>query len=448
MVEIERERLVAQILPKYRLQLFLRSLVGLALATTAAPLSTSLAGRPLPLYDISIIAVAIVGLFYALHTFGIQTLAAHHKAHHKAQLSGVMPGAIALVLGVIVSGLVHPSRTFLQNVLIILGAVIVGQVIAGWVRSSRVGGLLRVVSMFVFGQFVVSMLQMRRDGVIGGRWFGESESGFRRIGGVLSPSGTLVHANALGSVTAITTVVLLALLAQRPNVKVDRMIGSVAAVASASLTVLSLTRSAVASLILAVIVAGLSTHRKVLAPTIAAIMLAGVASGIARSGAWVERGRASTGGLEAAGSGRVALARQAVALFRLDPVFGVGPGHYFSAIRDHPLIADLSTETVAVHNVWLYVLATLGSVGVVALAWLSIDIIRRAQRGGFWAIGMLVALVPPLMLDAAPFMGCGLMWTAAAIGCVIGLCAPFQPKQTKGVDQANPVTEFAADHLR
>jgi O-antigen ligase len=266
----------------------------------------------------------------------------------------------------------------------------------------------------------VAVLQIARNGPVS-TWFADSEAGFRRIKGALSPSGTLVHANALGCVAAVATMLLVAFLACPWLEQVDRRLATVGVLIGSSLTVLTLTRSAVISLVLLSLVGVLSRSRRfVIGPLLGGVAL-GTCSALFRIGAWVERGQASVGGVETAGSGRVALARQAIEMFKREPVFGVGPGGYFTTIFRNPSIARLSTETVQVHNIWLYVLATTGVVGVCALTGLAIEIVAKAWRGGVLTVGLVAVLAPMVLLDAALFVGVGPAWTAAAIGAILGI---------------------------
>jgi O-Antigen ligase len=395
-------------------------LVVIALLMTGVPFGVNIAGRNLPMYDLALVLVAVTAALIG---------AAQFVKAGGTRFPSLFPGAVACVATLALTSVVNPSTRSVENFFTVIGAGVLASQVSIAVAQDKANVLIRASFAFVFVQFIIGIAQVVNDGPIGGPWLGETSGGFRPIAGVMAPAGSLIHANALGSVMAIMTILFLGLQSLPALPQLESLLCLGGASMSAVLAVLSLARSSILAVVVAIVVAAVSTHRRRLAPTIASIMIFSATSALLRSDGWIERGKSSVGSVEAAGSGRIALARQAIAIFKLEPIFGVGPGNYIPVIRQNTAIANLSTESVPVHNVWLFVLATTGVIGVCALTWLCVDILRRTSRGGFWTIGLILALVPPLLLDAAPFMGCGLAWTAATIGVILGLSKNSRDEQ-------------------
>ena len=117
----------------------------------------------------------------------------------------------------------------------------------------------------------------------------------------------------------------------------------------------------------------------------------------------------------------MALNRQAIAIFKTDPVVGVGFDNYSKTIKERPEIDALSTEDILVRNVVLYALATTGVIGTTALVVLGMAVALRVLRGRSWSIGILSVVFTILMLSPQLFTDVGFMW----LGVLIGLCTLF-----------------------
>ena len=159
--------------------------------------------------------------------------------------------------------------------------------------------------------------------------------------------------------------------------------------------------------------------RRRLAPLLLITFVALALSVGARADGWVSRGKASVAGTETSGSGRMALNRQAVAVFKTEPILGVGLSNYRDTVRQHPEIDALSTEDYVVHNGPLFALATTGLVGIVALIPIIACVLVQAARRGAWGIGLLLFAAPILLLAQQLFVGIGLMWLGLIVGFAI-----------------------------
>jgi O-antigen ligase len=334
------------------------------------------------------------------------------------------PSILAVTTGgflasILLANAVHPSAHITTTLLNIGVAVVTALGMKQIYESGTTSSVVSALFAFICLQTIISVLQVLHDGAIGGGSFLETEEGFRRIGGTLSPSGTLGHANQLGIISVVATMIAITVLAHQPRRKLDRCLCSTIAITSAALVGLTMCRSAIVSLAILVLVGLISRQRRKLAPLLLAIVLTVAGTMVLRSDGWSERANASVGSAEQAGSGRMALNRQAIAIWKLDPIIGVGPGGYLDAIATHPQIKSISDEALVVHNVWLYVLAALGAVGLFAFAMMGLQIAWRCWRGGVWGLGPLLVVAPMLALDVTLFAANGLLWLGSVIGLAL-----------------------------
>jgi hypothetical protein len=399
------------------------------LVATTLPIGLTVNGTAFVIFDLALIGAAAL--------FGVGTMAASLRSLVQGRRPRVTPLAVAVagfLAAVGLSTVLRPGKGGVVAALTIVGAPAIAVVTRRNVlsRSGASSWFIRAITAIAVWEFGIGLSQVVRNGVIGVSWFGEVEAGFRPIAGLLAPSGTMIHANAFGVVN-VAMAVALAVLLRWATGRMDRYVALVGLAACSGSATLSLTRGALLGLL--ILVAGLVATRDRLHRFAGGIVgMAMIVAVLARFDAWVARGTATTGGVEQAGSGRVALARQALAIFRADPIIGVGPGGYFRTIRDNPAIAELSKEFVPVHNLWLWVLATLGLVGVTALATLVGTVLWKIRSTGLLGYGFACVLSIPLMLDAALFMGCGLAWTAVCIGLLLGAADAKSPPLVSGGD--------------
>ncbi len=331
--------------------------------------------------------------------------------------------ATAFVMAIGASTVLHPAWGALDRLLQIVGALIIARTAGDLLRAGQTRWISRPIAAFTFVQLVVCSGQVLHRAPLGWPLLDEREMTFRSIGGLTVPPGTLRFANIVGVLAAISIGILTFLLAQDGTSvrKIDRFAMLASVPTNAALVGLSVSRTATLALLLTLAALLASRYRRAVLPLVLLTALAFTAGAFVQRDAWLERGRSSAAGVETAGSGRVALARQAVAIFELQPVFGVGPAGYFSAMSSHPDIEELATERTPVHNAPLYVLATLGVVGLLGLAALATAIMHRSVRGGPASLTLIAVVIPPMLLDANWLVG-GLTWIAVAIGLA---CAAF-----------------------
>jgi hypothetical protein len=342
------------------------------------------------------------------------------------------------LVSVVVSHVAHPGPGLMQIVMAILGSAVLAHWSASVIRSHGATPLIRTQYGFLLAQIMIGAAQILTDGPVGPSWFSESEFSFRRIGGVLSPSGSLIHTNTLAGFAMVAMVLLVALIARYPMSPIDQRLSAIAVVGGSGLVGLTFCRSAIISL--AILLVGcvmVKERRRLVLIAVAGSLL--LATSIAvRSDAWTSRAEATVESAESAGSGRMALNRQAIALFKLSPLLGVGPGNYLAMVADNQDIKQLSEENYIAHNVGLYVLATLGVLGVGTFGALCLVVAWKCARRGSAALLIVAAMGPSLALDTALFDYQGLIWLGIGLGVAQGL-----PKGTP-VSKGSPVSKATA----
>jgi hypothetical protein len=383
-----------------------------ALVMTSIPVGISPNGLSVPFFDWFGMAAGILGL--AMVILRMRTL--------RTTLVGY--GSVAIMASAGLTALVHPSSGTTIRFIQLVGMVTVAFWASRQVMQQRCGRLVQSVGACLIFQCVVAVIQIVTNGPVGVWWFGETEGGFRPIAGVMAASGTLIHPNALGVIGGTMTAALIVAVcnADRLNLsKLDRLFGIVGSLAGACAVTLTLTRSAQIALVFVIGTLVVHRDRKQYARFAVALMVVVTASMAVRSDAWIERSRTTVAvSVERAGSGRLDLNRQAVAIGELEPVFGVGLGEYFTSIQRNPSIKAMSAEFVPVHNVFLHTFAVQGVIGVVALMLAGLALIIGCRRC-YWAMVLLIGMGPGLMLDCANFVGAGPGWTALTIGLAVGL---------------------------
>ncbi len=320
----------------------------------------------------------------------------------------------------------HPTPWAVLIALEIAGATALAVLLGDMVRTKALRSFLRVSCCFIAMQFAVGFAQVLRNGSVLGPWASETEFGFRRIAGLVGASGTMTFANVLGIAAAILCAIHLQAAGTMSFGKPDRLAVSCTVVLASAVVGLSLCRTAIVAWAVIFVVGMVSKNRRQLAPVLLAMLCALGLSVAARADGWISRGKSSVAGTEAAGSGRMALNRQAIEIFKTDPILGVGLSNYREVIRHHPEIDALSTEDYVVHNAPLFALATTGVVGIGALLPLLGCVVVSACRRGTWGIGVLASAVPILLLARQLFIGIGFMW----LGLIVGLSLS-QPSRSR-----------------
>jgi hypothetical protein len=369
-------------------------------------------------------------LFLILASLGLTAFTSWARAAQRSRPSMLSLCTGAFLTAIAVSNVVNPYDRIV-SVVINVSVVIVAAIAAkALIQHGNPLTALFALLAFLLVQGLVSLLQVQRNGAVGPWFFNESEAGFRRVDSILSPSGTVGHANQLGIFCVLAVSIALAIRARRGDTRVIRVVAHSVCVLGTALVALSTCRSALVALILLFLTGLISRQRKQLAVLllVMAITVMGVAA--LRSDVWLKRTASSVGSVEQAGAGRMALNRQAVAVWRLAPVFGVGPGGYLDAIETNPNIKAMSKENLVVHNAWLYVLASLGLLGAGTFTAIGVAVFQRSVRrspGRTWAVGLLLVLLPPLLLDVTLFAANGVLWLGTTLGLVLGLSSEVEP---------------------
>jgi hypothetical protein len=397
----------------------MKTLLAATLLTTAIPYGATFGVKTLPVFDVMLFVTGLLGLIW----LAVGDLAnGTERRHTRETISTQMMASVAFVGAMALSNARHSSFAGNVSCLRVGSLVVVAAVGSRFFGTRKNLGTLRSIWIFTFIQFGVAINEVVTGQATFGSLLGEPETGFRQINGVLAPTGSLSFSNALGVVSAVGLMVLISFVVHHPLNRFQYIVTFLCAIMSCTTTLLTLSRSSFLAVITIIVALGIDSRRKrFLRPFTGALALTTIGTVVLRLPGWTARASASAAGAETAGNGRLALARQAIAIFRLDPVLGVGPGGYFQAIRANPVVAAITPEWAPVHNVALFVLATTGLVGIAAFSILGLALLRRALAGGVLAVGILLALLPPLMLDSSLFGGTGTTWTATAIGISLGL---------------------------
>jgi O-antigen ligase len=351
-----------------------------------------------------------------------------YRQHRQAHLSLLNLACFSFLASMLITNLAHPAGGFRFTWFGVAGCMAIAAAVRNLFQVHRGIAIVRTLYSFIGVQFAVGVGQIAAGGAISGGFFLESEGGFRRVSGLLAPSGTVAHANALGAYVSISIAILMACLACLPMMKTDRLCSSLAVLGGVALIGLTFCRAAVLTVVVVLVGAIISPQRRKLLTLVAASFAALMLSFAIRSDAWAARAAATTAGVEESGSGRMALNRQALEVFKVSPILGVGPGNYAFTIETNPKILALSVEHLPVHNLPLYLLATVGLVGSSSFALLSVAILRSATRSGVWGLTTLTAIASSWMLDHTLFSGKGLVFVACTFGASLGLRAsPSHP---------------------
>ncbi len=322
----------------------------------------------------------------------------------------------------LLSACAHPTSLTAWNLLRLAGMTVLVRSVAAMVAARRWTLLVRAVAATVLVQGGVAAAQMASEGTIGLHALGERASAFRPIGGVFAPAGTTIHTNTLAVYAAVlATVIGAAWIDGQLTRRADRVLALGAMGVSGALLAASFSRTGTLVLVAAVPILVAGGRRRALLPVV--VLAVGIAAvGVVRADGWSDRVEQSTGATsEPVGSGRTASARQAIELMKTDPVLGVGPGNYALVLLNTPRIDALSSEQTIVHNLPLFVAASVGLAGLAALCAWGLALLGAGVRGRWPAWAVLGGLAPALALDVALFLGSGWVVLAAAVGVVVGL---------------------------
>ncbi|QXC61698.1 O-antigen ligase family protein [Aquihabitans sp. G128] len=164
-------------------------------------------------------------------------------------------------------------------------------------------------------------------------------------------------------------------------------------------------------LLLAVLAVDRRRWRQLL-PIAAAIALGLLVGAVGFGDGWVARGEVSVGANPSSDRGQ--RVDESLELLRGDPITGVGPGRYVTALAEEPRATYLPAHDVVLHEA-----AELGVLGGAATLALLALLVWRALRRGTWALALTVPMLPFLVLDAFPYtFSTGLALSAIWLGLV------------------------------
>ena len=352
---------------------------------------------------------------------------------------------------VVVSFAVHPTGFGITAVarLVAIG-VVVGEA-ARQIRIGRWHSITVPLASAMVLQAGIAITQRIHGGPVGLAALGERRTGFKPLGSALLPAGTTVHTNTLGLYGVAVAALIVAATVDRAmrdgagwlsrGVIAIELVGLLACGICVGLTG-SRTAAIALTLLLAAAAYRLRSKRDAaLAGAVGAITLSVIVTGIASASVWLGRVH-QTGGasIEQLGSGRMALIRQSMAVFRLSPVTGVGPGNYLVHVLLDPAIIRYSHEGAPVHNVWLSVLATYGLLGIAAFVVLTGVLLGAGRRARI--VGALIGLpaLVTLGLDVATTLSPGFLLLAVTLGALVGV-EPTPLAEPRPEGQAQTVRE-------
>ncbi len=369
-------------------------------------------------------------MFSDLPMMGILIFAPLRLRTRLATPSVAIAATLFLASGLLSWG-VHPTAFGLLAVVRLVAVTLGGATVAEMVRSGRTAALRIVAIGWLLLQLGIAVVQRATGRLVGLSLIGESDASLRSFAPTITPSGTLSHRNSFAVLAcAVGGIVFVLLLTSGRRASLFDRAALFAMGCSAGL---ALSRTATLSLVLATVavvffvVAGrgragaMTTALREWGWVIGGWV---VAFGVQFDG-WMGRGQSiSTGNsADTLSSGRLAIMRQAIAIWRLYPVFGVGPQRYLVPVWTRPEIRNMASQQIPVHNYWLYILASFGAIGGIALLWLTGTLGARALRIGLPGVVMVCLIVPGLMLDVALFIWNGTFVLAACLGVICGVAA-------------------------
>ena len=349
----------------------------------------------------------------------------------------------------VVSFAVHPTGF---GIAALARLVTVGVVVSEAARQIRIGRWHPITVPLASAMVVqagIAIVQRIHGGPLGLVALGERRSGFKPLGSALLPAGTTVHTNTLGLYGVAVAALIVAATVDR-STRGDGLVSLRRGVIAIELggllacgACVGLTGSRTAAIALALLLGAAgyrlrSRRDAALARAVGAVTLAVAVTAIASASVWIGRAQQTSGAsIEQLSSGRMALIRQSLAVFRLSPITGVGPGNYLVHVLLDPAIIRYSHEGAPVHNVWLSVLATYGLLGIAAFVVLTGVLFGAGRRAGI--VGALIGLpaLVTLGLDVATTISPGFLLLAVSIGAVVGAGrAPLGESQSQGQSRA------------
>lgn len=273
--------------------------------------------------------------------------------------------------------------------------------------------LVRWLGIASVAQCVIAVLQRSTRAALGLGFLGETLYPFRP--GYPVPTGTMRDPYPLAGFGLFVAALFGICLLQG---WIRGRFAWVVLVSGGVLTGLSGSRAAMITLALIVCSLVVSSPRRG-AFASALIAVGFVACAIPSHQLWLGRTHVVTSkGTEDVSNGRSALTEQATGLIRRNPLVGVGPGNYSTAVRAVPELAKKSPAggILPVHNMPLMAVAESGALVVAPMLFVFAAVAHTALRNRFRWLPAVASIVPYLMLDLVFwFYPEGLLMIAIAI---------------------------------
>ncbi len=357
------------------------------------------------------------------------------------RLDRYVAGLVCFLAALALSVAVHPDIRGIQTLWRVFAMICLGEhLIAKRVRSTTIAYSFIAITTF---EAIVALWQRITHAPVGLGILGESPVPFWEFGANgFAVNGTLPHPYPLAALALIGGSAALVFGARK---LIDVRVAALGAFASSLLLGLTISRSGLLSafgIMLGAAASGLLSWRRVrqqgrlgqdrdgqdrdgqgqgrqgqvgqgqvvnragYAPlirfTLLAVFVAGLAAGMLTSrDAWSNRAATQkVGSVNDMTSARGDRFSEGIGVYKLSPVFGVGPGRYVIELARHPeLLHSDPADAVPAHNAALLFLAEGGIPTALALLALAIVLGRRVFALGFDGIILLSAVLPFLMLD-------------------------------------------------
>ena len=328
------------------------------------------------------------------------------RAGQRWPTTPVTRGLVAMLVAVMVAFAVHPSMMGAATLLHFSAAVTMARQIERRPQLVR-PVVLTVLSITTF-EAIIAAGQFTGKRAVGLHALGELLDPFMRFGegpnAAMIPSGTMFNPNPLAGF-CLLAVAIAAVSARRGLI--GPVFGAFSAFASGVMVGLSSSVAAAlaaAALAAMLVLASLAGRDRSRGRRPVLLVLAGFALGLAlavpaaRDG-WQVKGERTMQGVETAGNGRVALLRQALAMTERWPLTGVGPGRYMAERDANPEIAAIASEPQPVHNFFALFVVESGLLGVLAIAYLGLQLLRGWKRNWVPTVIILAGVSGSLMFD-------------------------------------------------
>ena len=363
------------------------------------------------------------------------------RSGHRVPSTPIARGAVALLVAMFATFLVHPSVMGVATLFHFAIAVSIASQLERRTHLLR-PVILTAMSVAVF-ESIVCAGQMFAGRALGISALGEVGDPFIAIGSVgRIPAGTMFHPYPLTgfcliayalAIVGVHLKLVTPAYAMFTAVGCGGMVGFTASVSAA------IASSLVAACVVASAAVTLITKRgdwRVLLLVLA--FAVGLAGGTSASWAsWNWKGERTASSVEQASNGRLGMIRQAEAMIKRWPLTGVGPGRYMAARDAHPEIAAIATTAQPVHNYPMLIVVETGVLGALALIYLGAQTLRALRKNWAPVVVVLASISGNLMFDHYLWLfSAGAIQVGMALGTIgaIGAVATRSRQTAAGRD--------------